>query len=116
MTDEELLKTPLRELTAEQKTQAVLANERRIAANLDENKKFKPSVSIGLHIMSDDFKDGAIFCPADGKTYDSKSMYKKAVKSKGYEIVGEKQSPTKPVVQDIDWKSAVAETLERMGH
>jgi hypothetical protein len=115
MTDEELLKTPLRELTSEQKTQALMAYERKVAAVMAENKKFKPSLTIGIHIMSDDFKDGAIFCPADGKTYDSKSAYKKAVKSKGYEIVGEKQSPTRPVEQQIDWKGAVAETLERMG-
>lgn len=115
MTDEELLRTPLSQLTADQKRMACDALDRRTEATRKENKKFKPSISIGLHVCSDDFKTGPMFCPADGKTYDSKSAYKNAVKSKGYEIVGDKQTPTRPVQKDIDWKGAVAETLNKMG-
>jgi hypothetical protein len=54
------------------------------------------------------------FNPADGKMYDSKSAYYKAVKSKGLEIVGNDApvKPSAPKQQKIDWEKAVAESLK----
>lgn len=55
-----------------------------------------------------------VFNPADGKTYDSRSAYYKAVKDKGLVIVGDdapKERAT-PKTKSVDWESAVAETLK----
>lgn len=65
------------------------------------------------HYGSDDLGTKGVFNPADGKTYDSRAEYYKAVKAKGYEIMGNdspesfKPKPKK----EIDWKQAVAETI-----
>lgn len=112
----DLLNTPLSELSAEEKTAAVHARDALDAKNYAENKRYKP-LSAGVpHIISDHFASGDLYSHADGKTYDSKSAYKKAVKSAGYEICGEGIKPQKPKGSEVDWKGAVAETLERMGH
>lgn len=73
--------------------------------------KFEPP---RFHVISDEMT-GGVFCPADGKTYDSKSSYYKAVKAKGLEIVGN-DAPMKratPKTNDINWEKAVAETLKQ---
>ena len=67
-----------------------------------------------FHVISDEMI-GGMFCPADGKTYDSKSSYYKAVKSKGLEIVGNDPiKPSKPNVPDVNWERAVAESLQQL--
>lgn len=112
----DLLNTPLSELSAEEKTAAVHARDALDAKNYAENKRYKP-LSAGVpHIISDHFASGDLYSHADGKTYDSKSAYKKAVKAAGYEICGEGIKPQKPKESEINWNGAVAETLERMGH
>lgn len=61
---------------------------------------------------SDDI--GGVLNPADGKTYDSRSAYYSAVKSKGLVIAGD-EAPTqraKPKIKSINWEQAVAETLK----
>jgi len=57
-----------------------------------------------------------VFCPADGKTYDSRSAFKKAVKDKGLEIVGDdaKAVAGTPNLKEIDWQRAVAETIQQV--
>jgi hypothetical protein len=68
------------------------------------------------NIISDDLGTKGVKNPADGKVYDSKSAYYKAVKANGYEIVGnEKLKPKKPAVDNIDWQKAVAETMRERG-
>ncbi len=80
---------------------------------LDIHRQYNTSA---FNVISDDLGIKGVLNPADGKTYDSKSAYYKAVKAKGYEIVGnEKLGPSKPNVPDIDWKRAVAETLNQKG-
>lgn len=53
--------------------------------------------------------------PVNGKTYDSRSAYERAVKDAGCVIVGNDipVKPSKPVTKDIDWKQAVADTLKK---
>lgn len=65
-------------------------------------------------VISDDL-GGGVLCPADGKRYDSKSAYYRAVKSKGLEIVGNDapKEMQKREHKSIDWKEAVAETLKQ---
>ena len=84
----------------------------------DANKKYGPIRGGGVfNAISDDLGVNGVFCHADGKTYDSKSAYYKAVRAKGCEIIGnEKVTPKRPEVKDIDWHSAVAETLNRTGY
>ena len=58
---------------------------------------------------------GGMLCPADGKTYDSKSSYYKAVKAAGCEIVGNDPiKPSKPQGESIDWKRAVYESIQQL--
>jgi hypothetical protein len=80
------------------------------------NKHYVPKTN-AFNVISDDLGSKGVVNPADGKKYDSKSAYYKAVKDKGYEIVGnEKLGASKPNVPDIDWKRAVAETLQQKGY
>lgn len=55
-----------------------------------------------------------VFNPADGKTYDSRAAYYKAVKEKGLVIMGDDapKEKQKPKTKEIDWHKAVAETLK----
>jgi hypothetical protein len=117
MTDEELLGLPLSGLTPELMVLAAEANDRRIAAIRKENDEYvltRPAS--GPFIVSDDLGSRGVLNPADGKKYDSKSAYYRAVKAKGNEIVGnEKLGASKPNAPEIDWKRAVAETLQQKG-
>jgi hypothetical protein len=66
-----------------------------------------------VHYGSDDLGVNGVFNPADGKKYDSKSEYYKAVKAKGLEVVGDDPvKPSKPKIKPINWEKAVAETLQ----
>ena len=81
--------------------------------------KLKPIVSVSTYVlpkvmfMTDDMNH--TLNPADGKMYDSKSAYYRAVKDKGLEIVGN-DAPTKPLKPKqapINWEKAVAETINQ---
>lgn len=67
---------------------------------------------------SDSLGEGVkgVFNPADGKTYDSRSEYYKAVKAAGCVIMGNNapKEMAKPKVKNIDWKPAIAETLKQL--
>ena len=68
-----------------------------------------------VSVISDDMGTKGVLNPADDKMYDSRAAYYKAVKSKGLEIMGS-DAPTKratPKTKTIDWKQAVAETLNK---
>jgi hypothetical protein len=113
----------------------VSEKERRVSGgfkHLSESKvleysegKFKESgwlisdtVKAPSHYSSYDSMGGVngIFNPADGKRYDSRSAYISAVKAKGLEIIGDDAPKTvsRPKVNDIDWRPAVAETLKQL--
>jgi hypothetical protein len=66
--------------------------------------------------IPDDLGINGVFCHADGKTYDSKSAYYKAVKAAGMEIVGNEKLTSSPKSRDVDWHRAVKESLERKGY
>jgi hypothetical protein len=66
-----------------------------------------------VHINSDYLDHKGVMCPADGKTYDSKSAYYKAVKSKGLEIVGN-DTITPAKQPEMDWRPAVAEAIKQL--
>ena len=54
--------------------------------------------------------------PVDGKMYDSKSKYYRAVKDSGCEIMGNDAPKERviPKTEQIDWKSAVAESIREL--
>jgi len=63
--------------------------------------------------ISDYIPSGDVKSMADGKMYDSKSQYYKSLKEKGMVIVDEPQKERKP--KEVDWKQAIAETINRVG-
>ncbi len=67
-----------------------------------------------VYVVSDDMGTKGVLNPVDGKMYDSKSSYEKAVKAAGCVIMGN-DAPTKkakPKQEKIDWEKAVAETIK----
>jgi hypothetical protein len=70
-----------------------------------------------INIVSDALGEGVkgVFNPADGKTYDSKSEYYKAVATKGLVINDSpKIAPSKPKLKEIDWEKSVADTIKTL--
>ena len=65
---------------------------------------------------SDDLGTKGVLNPVDGKRYDSRSAYEKAVKAAGCVIMGNDapKEMAKPKVKNIDWKPAIAETLKQL--
>jgi hypothetical protein len=67
------------------------------------------------YAKTDDLGTKGVFNPADGKTYDSRAAYYKAVKAKGLVIAGD-DAPTQratPKTKSVNWEKAVAETLKK---
>ena len=68
------------------------------------------------YARSDDLGINGVLNPADGKRYDSRAAYEKAVKASGCVIMGN-DAPTEraaPKIKNIDWKPAIAETLKQL--
>jgi hypothetical protein len=66
------------------------------------------------YVQSDNLGLQGVLNPADGKMYDSKSAYYRAVKDAGCVVLGD-DAPTqaaKPKQKPINWEKAVAETLK----
>lgn len=85
------------------------------AAEQDKNKKpFVPSIPL---IISDDLGKNGVLNHADGKKYDSKSAYYRAVRDAGCEVVGDDpmpvSTPSEPSESEI--KRDVAQTLSEYG-
>jgi len=113
-----LLTTPLADMDSELRSLAFQVDEKRIGLIRERNEKFvpKPVEHGSYHIISDHLGEGlkGVLNPADGKTYNSKSAYYAAIKSKGLEIMGN-DAPTQratPKTESINWEKAVAETLK----
>lgn len=68
-----------------------------------------------ISVISDDLGKDGVFNPANGKRYDSKSAYYRAVKDAGCEIMGNDAPTTMatPNAKEIDWRPAVAEALQQ---
>lgn len=68
------------------------------------------------YARSDDLGINGVLNPADGKRYDSRSAYERAVKAAGCVILGDDapREKAKPKVKEIDWKPAIAETLKQL--
>lgn len=83
-----LLSKPLKEMTKEEKSVAFGLYDAKIREVVEENKKFQRSVQKKIMVISDDLGLKGVLNHADGKIYDSKSEYSKAVRQKGCRIVG----------------------------
>jgi hypothetical protein len=68
------------------------------------------------YAKSDDLGVGGVLNPVDGKMYDSRAAYERAVRAAGCVIMGDDapKEMAKPKVKDIDWKPAIAETLKQL--
>jgi len=76
---------------------------------------YSDNVTPPMHYASTDSMGvQGVLNPADGKRYDSRAAYYRAVKEKGLVIVGDDapKEPLKPKTKEINWKKAVAETLK----
>lgn len=73
------------------------------------------SVHSPMHYGRDDLGIQGVLNPADGKRYDSKAEYYRAVKDKGLVVVGDDapKERAEPKLKKIDWHEAVAETLRK---
>ena len=74
---------------------------------------------IAPYIISDDLGMKGVFNHADGKLYDSKSAYKKAVKAAGLEILGNDAprdvKPAEPKIDMNDLKRDIAQSIQQLG-
>lgn len=82
-----------------------------------EYKPSSPNKLYSFNVISDDLGLKGVHNPADGKTYDSKSAYYKAVKNAGCQIVGNEQPSTKKreVQGDFDCRREVSQAIDRTG-
>lgn len=80
-----LLTTPIKDL-GDRIIDAIRARDALDEIIRKNNAEFVPSLKPFHYVISDDL--GAVQNPADGKTYDSKSAYYKAVKDAGCVVLG----------------------------
>lgn len=67
-----------------------------------------------VHYGKEDLGISGVLNPADGKRYDSRSAYERAVKDKGLVIVGDDPvKPSRPKSKPIDWEKAVSEVIKQ---
>lgn len=118
MTDEELLRTPLREMTPAMFKLAEKARDRKLAQISKENKKFKRTPRKHLKTTTvSHLSDGmdAIRNPADGKIYDSKSAYYKSLKERGLVINdGNYASKKTEAFNEKRFDQAFKQTMEKL--
>lgn len=83
----DLLKTPLKDLTTEQRQQAFLLLDERNRKAREENRRFTPMKYTKVAVHSDDMGLKGVLNHADGRRYDSKSEFRKATRRAGcYEM------------------------------
>lgn len=82
--DKELLETPLKDLSKEERARAFLAYDRKATKIDEENKKYKSRPIGRVHVIGDSIE---ALNPADGKVYSSKSKYYQALKDTGNHVV-----------------------------
>lgn len=123
-TEQKLLSTPLGAARGNSTLQSdiVRINDKRISAIRAENKNFRAGRSRGVaSVISDDLGLQGIINHADGRTYDSKSDFRKATRRAGCVEVGtekpkEWKTPLERGVQgDFNVAPALKEALQRHG-
>lgn len=82
--EKDLLNTPLKDLSPEERKQAFALYEIRLAKIERENKEYKPKPGGRVHVISDCME---AVNPADGKMYSSKSRYYQTLKDTGSHVV-----------------------------
>lgn len=67
--------------------------------------------SLAINLISD-VADKPFKSMADGKVYDSKSSYRKELKARGFQEVGNDKQDVGERTKEISWDKAIKETLE----
>lgn len=113
----ELISTPIGNLSLELRAMAFAVRDKLDAAIAEENKNFVPSFKSIPNIISDYMPTGAgqaILNHADGKMYDSKSAYNKALKASGHYIVGnDKQEQKKELKGDFSVRDSLKQAIQQ---
>ncbi len=113
----ELLNAPIGTLSKELTAVAFALRDRLDAEIAKENKNFVSSSNFAPNIISDYMPGGAgqaLRNMADGKMYDSKSAYNKALKASGHYVVGnDKQEQKKEVRGDFNVREALKGAIQQ---
>ena len=119
MTDEELLKTPLAQLTREQVLLAIAAKDRQCRKIEEENKSFVKSPFKRVYCISDHLGEGVqgVVNPGTGTRHDSKSAYRKELKAHGLIELGSdaKAEVRKEIRGDYDYRKDIAKAMDQTG-
>lgn len=90
----ELLKKPLKDMNKEERATAFSLFDKKVQEVAEENRSFKAKVRPPM-VLGDDLGLRGVFNHADGKRYDSKSEFNKAVRAKGCRVIGNDWKDTK---------------------
>ena len=88
-----LLCAPITELSEIELRAALQAFDKRSELIREANKHHVSTFHYGANIISDDLGMQGVLNPVDGKKYDSRSAYHKAVKDAGCVVLGD-EAPT----------------------
>lgn len=116
MTDEELLRTPIRELDKSGIQAAIAAKDRKNCKIEEENSKYvKSAILPKVNVISDDLGTRGVLNPATGKMHDSKSQYYEDVRAAGCEIMGNDAKPEerKEIRGDYDCREALSNAIDQ---
>ena len=106
----DLLNTPLKDLSPEERKAAFSADNAHRAKIERENKEYimKP---VGLHVITDSIE---VVNPADGKYYSSKSRYYQTLKDTGNHIIEKgEQGHKRELRGDYDNKQELRQALQQ---
>lgn len=124
LTDSErkIYESPFKNLTLEERLLAFQLRDRKTEWVKKQNEKFVPSKSANqkVYVISDDLGKDGILNHADGKMYDSKSQYYKAVKEAGCEVLGndaprESNAPQYKNHTEKDIQRDIAQSIQQLG-
>jgi len=89
------------------------------AGTIKEVDRESVKIMRGPQIISDDLGIQGVFNPANGKTYDSKSQYYRAVKEAGCEVLGtdapREAKPIEAKICENDLKRDIAQAIQQLG-
>ncbi|NDC24024.1 MAG: hypothetical protein EBZ49_07830 [Proteobacteria bacterium] len=111
-----LLETPLAQLPKELRLLAFAVQDKIHNHNYELNKEFVSSAKLRPSIISDYMPGGAMSAvqsQADGKMYDSKSAYRKALKAGGYIEVGNEKQEAPKDRGDYNVRDALKQSIQQ---